>query len=157
MGNVGVEGNVIAFRERLRAPLKLHDYLPSYHYAVVAARMICQMRTSVAARFNDQLSHLEIWVIEMHQVFASAHRVLDHAAIGAAHYGRASFALIELIIEQHAWTNHECVGDRHQRDERRARLSALNLAQQARTDLRCCRDRPQRQPALQPESSDAPA
>jgi len=50
----------------------------------------------------------------MHQVFASAHRVLYHAAVGAAHYGRASFAVIELIIEQYTRANYECVRDRHQ-------------------------------------------
>jgi len=53
MSNIGVEGNVVAFRERLRAPLKLDDHLPSYHYAVVAAGMIRQMGASVATRFND--------------------------------------------------------------------------------------------------------
>jgi anaerobic selenocysteine-containing dehydrogenase len=76
--------------------------------------MIRQMRASVATRLNDQLGHLKIRVIEVHQVLTAAHRVLYHAAISPAHDGRAALSIINLIIEQDAWTNEQCVRDRHQ-------------------------------------------
>ena len=111
----------------------------------------------MAAGRDDELGDLEERIVQVHQVLAPAQLVVDHAALVAADDRRPRLDGGRVVSEQDPRPDHERVGDRHERHQRRAGLSALDLAEQAGADLGGRGDRAQREAAFEPQRPDASA